>query len=112
MNTGIINYYAYSFRNTIDDVKGENKTKLVRDRCNYCCLLIILMIVCASLLLNLVVYFYLLPEQLNNFTYEINKIQKYENEIDDINAKFRQIYNIVENLCKLDVFKKYCNNTL
>ena len=84
---------------------------------NHLSLFIILTIVTSSLLLNLLVYFWLLPKQvtkfsnsISNFTYEINKIQKYENEIDDINVKFNNIYSTIENLCELDILKKYCTN--
>lgn len=107
-------YNAY----TLNDMTVErvvNKKEV--DKCRWGCLFIILTIVTSSLLLNLVVYFWLLPKQvtkfsdsISNFTYEINKIQKYENEIDDINVKFNNIYSTIENLCKLDILKKYCTN--
>ena len=94
-----------------------NQDKKTYSKVNFksICLLFIFTIVLGSLIMNMVVYFYILPSDIDKFTKSVHsftgkldEITKYEAEIDSMSNKFDKIYSFVMKICEDTQYKNLC----
>ena len=97
----------------LDFIKNTEVSSIKSNNSSCYCLIMILIVGILTLVLNSFVYFYVVPSDINeirNGLSQINKLSKYENEIDVISNKFNNIYGLIENICKKGDFKDICIN--
>ena len=83
------------------------------------CYLFIFTIVLSSLVVNMIVFFYILPSDIDSFTKSVHhftdkldELSKYEAEIDSMSGKFDTVYSFVMKVCEDTQYKDLCLNQI